>query len=174
MVAVRSLSRDEAVHEARKSFKKVRALLRLVRPVIPAQHYRQENTACRDAARPLTEVRDAKVLIETLDQLAQHFADRIRGRSFASVREELLRHHRQVRKRVLEDAHAFTTVTTAVKPTANKGEYEVTLGVAKDAKPGDVDGTVKIFTNDQVIPVVSVPVKATVKGAPAKAASSSK
>src|SRR5438034_586395 len=55
------------------------------------------------------------------------------------------------------------TITTVVKPTANKGEYEVTLAVAKDAKPGDVEGTVKIYTNDQVNPVVTVPVKATVK-----------
>jgi hypothetical protein len=54
-------------------------------------------------------------------------------------------------------------VTAAVKPGANKGEFEVTLQVAKSAKPGDLDGTVKIYTNDQVNPVISVPVKATVK-----------
>jgi hypothetical protein len=63
-------------------------------------------------------------------------------------------------------------VTTAIKPGANKGDYEVTLQIAKDAKPGDVDGTVKIFTSDKVNPIVTVPVKATVKGtaaAPAKA-----
>ena len=65
-----------------------------------------------------------------------------------------------------------TSITTAVKPGANKGEYEVTLQVAKDAKPGDVEGTVKIYTNDKVIPVVTVPVKATVKAAPPKAAAS--
>jgi hypothetical protein len=62
-----------------------------------------------------------------------------------------------------------SSITTTVKPTANKGEYEVTLQLAKDAKPGDVDATVKIYTNDQVNPVVTVPVKATVKPA-AKAA----
>ena len=54
-------------------------------------------------------------------------------------------------------------VVTSVKPGANKGEYEVTLQIAKDAKPGDVDGTVKIFTNDKVTPVVTVPMKATIK-----------
>ena len=52
-------------------------------------------------------------------------------------------------------------VATSVKPGANKGEYEVTLQVAKDAKPGDLDGTVTIYTNDKVNPVVTVPVKAT-------------
>ena len=55
-------SPDEAVHEARKSFKKIRAVLRLVRPVIDEQSYREENTCFRNAGRPLTEVRDAKIL----------------------------------------------------------------------------------------------------------------
>jgi len=50
-----------------------------------------------------------------------------------------------------------------VKPGAQKGDYEVTLQVAKDAKPGDIDGTVKIFTNDKMNPIVTVPVKGTVK-----------
>lgn len=58
-------------------------------------------------------------------------------------------------------------VTANVKPTANKGEYEVTLQVAQDAKPGDVQGDVKVYTNDKVKPVVTVPVKGTVKAAAA-------
>ncbi|HEX9161943.1 MAG TPA: DUF1573 domain-containing protein [Thermoanaerobaculia bacterium] len=56
-------------------------------------------------------------------------------------------------------------VTAAVKPTQNKGEYEVTLQVDKNAKLGDVDGNVKIYTNDKITPVVTVPVKATIKAA---------
>jgi len=64
------------------------------------------------------------------------------------------------------------SVVTSVKPGANKGEYEVTLQIAKDAKPGDVDGTVTIYTNDKVNPVVTVPLKATIKAVtPAAAAS---
>jgi hypothetical protein len=66
-------------------------------------------------------------------------------------------------------------VVTSVKPTANKGEYEVTLQIAKDAKPGDLDGSVKIYTNDKVNPVVTVPLKATIKaGTPAASAAKSK
>jgi len=62
-------------------------------------------------------------------------------------------------------------VTATVKPTASKGDYEVTLQVAKDAKAGDMNGDVKIFTNDKVSPIVSVPVKGTVKSGAAAAAS---
>ena len=56
-------------------------------------------------------------------------------------------------------------VKAAVKPTANKGEYEVTLQVGKDARVGDLDGNVKIYTSDKINPVVTVPVKGTVKAA---------
>jgi hypothetical protein len=56
-------------------------------------------------------------------------------------------------------------ITTSVKPGANKGEYEVTLQIAKDAKPGDVDGSVTIYTNDKINPVITVPMKATIKAA---------
>lgn len=55
------------------------------------------------------------------------------------------------------------SVTAAFKPLAQKGDYEVTLQVAPGAKAGDIDGTVTIFTSDKVHPVVTVPVKGTVK-----------
>lgn len=108
-------SRDAAVHEARKCCKKLRALLRLVRPAISAQTYQDENTAFRNAARPLTEVRDARVLVETLDKLGQHFAKRVHGQPFAPIRKELMAFQREVRTRVLDKEHAFATVETAVR-----------------------------------------------------------
>ena len=54
-------------------------------------------------------------------------------------------------------------ITTAFKPLAQKGDFEVTLQVAPNAKPGDIDGTVKIYTSDKINPVVTLPVKGTVK-----------
>ena len=53
------VTRDEAVHEARKAFKKVRALLCLVQPAIGAKTYREENDCFRGAGKPLSAVRDA-------------------------------------------------------------------------------------------------------------------
>src|SRR5262245_25641294 len=107
--------RDEAVHEARKCLKKVRAVLRLVRPAIGEKNYRKENTCFRDAGRPLTEVRDAKIFIETLDRLAEHFKEHIVGRSFGDARQGLHDNLRAVRKRVLDEQHAFAVVAEAVR-----------------------------------------------------------
>ncbi|HEY2325090.1 MAG TPA: DUF1573 domain-containing protein [Thermoanaerobaculia bacterium] len=64
---------------------------------------------------------------------------------------------------VMKAETSIPGVTALVKPTDHKGEYEVTLQVAKDAKPGDIDGTLKIYTNDKITPVVTLPVKGVVK-----------
>jgi len=106
--------RDEAVHEGRKSFKKIRAVLRLVRPAIGEKAYRAENNCFRDAGRPLTEVRDAKVLVETLDGLIEHYREHITGRAFADVREALQNNLRSVRRRVLDQKKAFGATAKVV------------------------------------------------------------
>lgn len=58
-----------AVHDTRKSFKRLRATARLARGAIGDETYHRENAAFRDSARRLSRVRDASVLIETLDEL---------------------------------------------------------------------------------------------------------
>jgi CHAD domain-containing protein len=108
-------SRDEAVHEARKCFKKVRAVLRLVRAVIGERSYRRENVCFRDAGRPLTQVRDAKIFIETLDRLTEHFQEHIAGRSLGDARQALQENLRGVRKRVLDKQNALCVVAETVR-----------------------------------------------------------
>jgi hypothetical protein len=56
-------------------------------------------------------------------------------------------------------------VTADVKPTERPGEYSVTLQVAKDAKPGQLDGNVTIYTSDKAKPTVVIPVKGSIKSA---------
>ena len=63
---------DETIHRVRKELKRARASLRLLRAVIGKADYRREDAALRAAARPLGRVRDAKVLVETLDAIAAH------------------------------------------------------------------------------------------------------
>jgi CHAD domain-containing protein len=62
-------SPEEAVHEARKDMKKLRALLRLARAELGDEVFRSENAAARDTARVLAGARDATVMLETLDSL---------------------------------------------------------------------------------------------------------
>ena len=68
------LDQVEAVHDARKDVKKLRAVLRLVRPTIGEEVYQRENARHRDAARLLSGTRDAQVRSETLRALANRFS----------------------------------------------------------------------------------------------------
>jgi CHAD domain-containing protein len=60
---------EEAVHEARKDMKKLRALLRLSRDELGKESYRRENVCFRDAARELSGTRDSDVMLEALGAL---------------------------------------------------------------------------------------------------------
>ncbi len=78
-----------AVHEARKSLKKTRAVLRLARPDLDNQRYRRENRSLRDTARALSGVRDADVMVTTIDGLEQRFAGQVPAKTFAAGRTRL-------------------------------------------------------------------------------------
>lgn len=56
------------MHDARKRIKKVRALLRLVRPGL-GDTYKKENAFYRDLGRDLSDIRDAQVMSQTVGSL---------------------------------------------------------------------------------------------------------
>lgn len=78
----------EAVHEARKSIKKSRAALRLARPSIGSL-YGRANSELRDIGRSVSEVRDAQVLVSTVDQLRNTFPEHAGAESFDRVKRAL-------------------------------------------------------------------------------------
>lgn len=78
-----------AIHEVRKCCKKVRALLRLIRPVFP--DYAKENADFRDIARSLAGSRDAKVLLDTYDLLIEGAPAETGTELFAPLRRQLVR-----------------------------------------------------------------------------------
>lgn len=59
----------EAVHDCRKRCKKLRGLVRAVRPAIGDERYHAVNDAARDAARALSTLRDATALQATYGRL---------------------------------------------------------------------------------------------------------
>ena len=61
--------RDKGIHDCRRRLKKLRALLRLVRPAIGEKAFHKHNSALRDAALLLSGARDLFVLEETLTSL---------------------------------------------------------------------------------------------------------
>lgn len=63
--------RHEAIHEARKKFKRLRGLYRLIAPLTPT-FSKAENARLRDVARSLSGARDAAALVENISYLSQH------------------------------------------------------------------------------------------------------
>lgn len=106
---------DEVVHNVRKRFKKVRAILRLVSDKLGKKVYRRENKCFRDAGRPLAEIRDARVLIDSLDQLVKHFAERVSDGMFDEVRTSLTAHHQEIRRDVLREQNAIAGIIEAIE-----------------------------------------------------------
>jgi len=60
---------DIDVHEARKSIKRARAVLKLLLPSLAATSVARSKTALRDAGRALAAARDAKVIADRLDEM---------------------------------------------------------------------------------------------------------
>jgi CHAD domain-containing protein len=136
---------DTAVHDARKRLKKARALLRLLREALGDRAYQRENAALRDAARPLTEVRDAKVLVDALDQLAEYFAGQVDLKTLRKVRRPLRDHQREVRRRLLGEGDALGPVKESLAaarqrvkrwPVGRRGWSVLGAGIKKVYRQG--------------------------------------
>jgi CHAD domain-containing protein len=88
------MDRHEIVHQVRKRCKKIRGLIRLVRPAF--EDYQYENRFFRDAARELSYVRDAQSMIECLDDLMERYRAELDPSAFSRVRDELLQRRREI------------------------------------------------------------------------------
>ena len=106
------VSRDEAIHDARVCFKKMRAVLRLVRGEVDDATYQQENTYYRDAGRRLSAVRDTAAMIETIDKLSERFAAQLSKNAFEELRREFMK---TKRKRQLEKKKAMSEVARTMR-----------------------------------------------------------
>jgi CHAD domain-containing protein len=81
--------RAVAVHETRKSLKRLRALLHLIRPALGDDAYRAENARLREIGQLLSGARDRQVLFETVGKL-ESSATLLRKNIANQVREALL------------------------------------------------------------------------------------
>lgn len=92
---------DRSIHAARKELKKARATLRLLRDALGKTTYKRENAALRDAARPLSEVRDGRVLLDALSSLVKYYGASASTLALTGFKRSLSRSRTQSRKKVL-------------------------------------------------------------------------
>lgn len=78
----------EAIHDARKRFKRLRGLFRLVRDAAP-EFCARENARVRDIASTLSTVRDATALVEAMDHLLASKATAENHDALFAIRDRL-------------------------------------------------------------------------------------
>ena len=100
---MREGSREAHIHEARKSMKRLRGLVRLVRFELGDRVYRRENDCFRNAGSRLADLRDASVRLETLDKIIVFSGKKVPRSRFGPIRQWLLE-ERESAYRLAEDS----------------------------------------------------------------------
>gem|GEM_PF-334500 len=127
--------KHEAVHEARKAFKKVRACLRLVRDHI--DYYKEGNVWFRDRGREISGIRDATADLEALVQLKKQYSSRLYKNAFNTLRDALEQRRKKLAKAVFEQEDRLSSILDAIR--AKKEEipgWPLDIQRFNDIRPG--------------------------------------
>jgi CHAD domain-containing protein len=135
---------DEAVHNVRKRFKRVRAVLRLVRGELGERLYREENETLRDAAAAFSEVRNARVLVDAVERLRHRESD-ISPAAFDALERFLKARQRDIHDRLARHVEAMDELRKAIEhgrtrsadwPLPRDGRRAVRRGLRRTCKAG--------------------------------------
>ena len=110
-----NLADDQAVHDLRKRFKRIRAVTRLVRPEIGDKSFRKLNEAIRDAGRALAPLRDARVLVSALGKLPKRHGHEINRHSLQPVERKLESDYQSIRAQFTVDHELRRRVVERLK-----------------------------------------------------------
>jgi CHAD domain-containing protein len=104
-----------AVHESRKSVKKVRALLRLVRGELPDNIYEFEDKSLRNTAQLLTEIRSAQGVLNAAMSIQGLYGELLAAGTFADLVERLSRRRDLTELRAVEDPNLVGRVVRSLE-----------------------------------------------------------
>ncbi|MCY3903387.1 MAG: CHAD domain-containing protein [Caldilineaceae bacterium] len=106
---------NEEIHEARKHFKRIRAVLRLARGALPGKTYRCENAFFRDQGRILSPVRDSAVYLETFDRLHGRHGRHMTGNALTRLRHALEKSHRSLLDGLARDPQQLAAIVDSLE-----------------------------------------------------------
>lgn len=132
--------RDKAIHEARKSLKKLRGLVRLLRPLL-GSNFQKENRALRDIGRELSELRDARAVIDTFEQLIADQSEAWNPAGVEAMRTGLKR--RKAEKE--QELDAESVVRSAAKALGDFGTRAAQWSVKRDGFEALAPGLKKTY-----------------------------
>jgi len=104
-----------AVHESRKSIKRVRALLRLVRGELPDKIFRFENQSLRDTAHLVGEIRAAQGVLLAATLVRDLYGDLLAEGTFDELIERLTRRREVTELKAVEDPNLVGRVVRGLE-----------------------------------------------------------
>ncbi len=105
--------RHDAVHTARKCFKKIRAALRLIRD--ESDFYKEQNVFFRDLGRKVSDVRDATSMISTVENLRQHYNSKLYKNSFTELETAIIAYREDLSQKLWEDGDLLKDIVEKLK-----------------------------------------------------------
>jgi CYTH domain-containing protein/CHAD domain-containing protein len=111
---------SKAVHESRKSLKRLRALVRLAHAELGDHLSSLENAAYRDAGRVLSGPRDSQVMIDALDSLIERYPEEAGRADLEAFRSHLVQTHEAVARELAPGAPAFADVESAARAARDR------------------------------------------------------
>ena len=149
-IAIRVLSDpqcgvDEAIHDARKCFKRVRSALRLAHGVVGNESYPRESVRFRILAGALASPRESAVSVLSIDELREDVAPELRPGAFSELRAHLVERHTVALWQTVERKEALIRVSGRLRnarrqlrdlPTRDCSELAWTPGVRRAYRDG--------------------------------------
>jgi CHAD domain-containing protein len=126
---------DEAIHDARRRVKKIRAVIRLVRPALD-KTYRDVDSDLSRVSRLLAPVADGQGLIVTLNTIAQRYRKVLPRRAVASLRTDLVERGRQTDSRAEADHVLQKAASTLRAERARVKRWRLAVDGFRAVAPG--------------------------------------
>jgi len=114
------------VHEIRKSLKKIRSYLRLIKEHI---NFQEENTYFRDMGLKISDIRDISSSIEALEALKTSKSQHLPGITFANILNHLSEVRNQLARLTFEDENVLSVIEINLKEKfAQVNEWDFDTG----------------------------------------------
>lgn len=104
-----------AIHGTRKSIKRVRALLKLIRSELPERIFEFENSSLRDTARLLAEIRSAQGVLDAAISVQAIYGELLAADTFGELITRLTRRRDLTELRALEDPNLVGRVVRSLE-----------------------------------------------------------
>ncbi len=129
---------SDAVHESRKSTKRVRAVLRLVRGEVGDKIYKFEDEWMRDTGRMVGPVRDSYAVVDAFAVLHRIYGHLLVDGALDEVRNRLVSRRDRLENRVMEDPHLVSGVVERLERAHGRYSNWATESSGRSAYPGGI------------------------------------